>query len=101
MAIQYEFTCPDCDYSDFVCGCGGVGMHAVWETMTCLDCRELVDVLVGQLGQRGPSGDKEWDRDLGVCLECRGKNLSIWTHPGPCPRCGSILEKGDNELMVD
>jgi len=60
MAIQYEFTCPDCDYSDFVCGCGGVGMHAVWETMTCLDCRELVDVLVGQLGQRGPSGDKEY-----------------------------------------
>jgi hypothetical protein len=101
MATQFEFTCPGCDYADFVCGCEDVGMYAVWETMTCGDCRELVDVIVGHMGRRGPSGNEEWDRELGKCPECSGRNLSAWKHPGPCPRCGSLLGKGDSELMVD
>lgn len=48
-------------------------MIAVVETMTCQGCKEVVDVLIGQTGREGPTGDSDYDKDLLVCPRCRSK----------------------------
>jgi ssDNA-binding Zn-finger/Zn-ribbon topoisomerase 1 len=68
-------------------------MVAVVETMSCRDCRQLVDVLIGKHGREGPTGDRTFDTRLGRCPNCRGTNVSAWKAPRACPKCdGRMLE---------
>jgi hypothetical protein len=49
-----------------VSGGRDVGMVAVVRTMTCNDCKEVVDVLIGRYGESGPIGDPDYDADLNI-----------------------------------
>ena len=44
--IAYDFLCDDCGYTEHVSGGRDPLRLCVRETMTCHDCRRLVDVLV-------------------------------------------------------
>jgi len=75
-------------------------MVAVVQTNTCHDCKALVDVLIGRQGVEGPTGDPSYDKDLGVCSECRGTALSPWIEGGPCPQCGEPMEMDENGMVT-
>jgi len=76
-------------------------MVGVVQTMTCQSCRRLVDVLIGYQGKDGPSGNPDYDQDLGVCPRCSGKDVEIWSDPGACPKCDGRMIKGEETLLWD
>lgn len=91
MGTKQTFDCPDCGYSTIVSGGRDYGMVAVVQTMVCGDCQDLVDVLIGREFIDGPTGDPKYDKDLGVCPDCHGHNVTPWPKEHPCPRCKSIM----------
>ena len=93
MGTVYNFTCTKCGYSAKASGGRDVGMVAVVRTMTCKDCEEVVDVLIGRYGENGPTGDPEYDADLDICPECRGRNVRSWSRRHPCPKCDGEMKK--------
>ena len=93
MGIWFEFTCEKCGYCVEVSGGKDFGMVAVVETMICRSCRELVDVIIGRYGKEGPTGDKDYDKNLGICPKCGGKELTVWKEQRPCPKCGGRMIK--------
>ena len=100
MGTAYNFTCSKCGYSATVSGGRDVGMVAVVRTMICDDCEEVVDVLIGRYGEDGSTGDPEYDADLGICPECRGRNLRSWSRRHPCPKCDGDMNKDDGFEML-
>ena len=79
MGSWIEFTCENCGYRAEVSGGKDYGMVAVVQTMICRSCGQLVDMqLIGRCGSDGPTGDPDYDKDLGVCPECRGNDVSVW-----------------------
>ena len=101
MGTRIQFTCEHCGYATQVSGGKDYGMVAVVETMTCRDCRELVDVLIGRQGEVGPTGEPDFDRDLGLCPACLGKNVAAWGASRPCPKCDGRMARGEIIAMWD
>lgn len=95
MGTAHEYCCPDCGYSAIVSGGRDIGMVVVVRTMTCISCKELVDVIVGFYGEDGPVGDAEMDKDLHVCPECGGDEVTAWGPDQPCPRCDSAMNRNE------
>lgn len=91
MGTTHTFDCPDCGYLAMVSGGRDYGMIAVVQTMVCEDCQNLVDVLIGRDFEDGPTGDPEYDKDLGTCPQCHGRNVAPWPEEHPCPRCKSPM----------
>lgn len=100
MGSIFRFICPHCNYSADVSGGLDGGMIAMTRTMTCVDCMELVDVLVGQCGKIGPSGNPDYDMDLDICPKCKGHNIYRWPIYHPCPRCHEYMTKDDQLLIL-
>jgi hypothetical protein len=101
MGMSYQYTCEGCGYEAQVSGGRDVGMMAVVRTMFCRGCRELVDVLIGQCGLDGPTGDADYDKALGICPECRGDDVVVWKDGRPCPRCEGRMVKGEDFILWD
>ncbi len=101
MGTSYQYTCENCGYEAQVSGGRDFGMVAVVRTMFCRGCRELVDVLIGQYGLDGPSGDPDYDKDLGICRECQGADVVVWVDGDPCPRCEGRMSSGQGATLWD
>lgn len=108
MGRLYAFVCDDCGYEAEVAGGGDAGMSGVRKTMSCADCRQLVDVLVALVEPVLKSVERP------ACPICNGVRISPWgdaDHPGPplpgvawgsCPRCsGSMRSDGELRLLWD
>ena len=76
-------------------------MVAVVQTMICRSCGQLVDVLIGRCGSEGPTGDPDYDKDLGVCPACRGSDVSVWQKSRPCPKCDGRMTEGRPTALWD
>jgi hypothetical protein len=50
MGMKYGFHCPKCGYKAMVSGDQDCSSAAVVRTMICVDCNDLVDVLIGREG---------------------------------------------------
>ena len=98
FCFEYKCTNPACGYASTVSGGKDFGFCGEVETMVCLDCKELMDVLVAEPAAT-PSGLKPVERK---CAECGGKNLKKF-HSGKtrCPKCGSRLEKSKDFNLWD
>jgi len=101
MGRCFEFTCEKCGYSAEVSGGKDRGMVAVVQTMICNSCNDLVDVLIGQCEDEGPTGEPDYDKDLGICPKCRGKDVVAWERSGPCPKCDGRMIEGDATVLWD
>ena len=101
MGSLAQFTCGSCGYQVVVSGGKDYGMVAVVETMICRGCRELVDVLIGARGTEGPTGDPDYDKDLGCCPECRSKDVVPWDKSRRCPKCNGQVTEGQHTLIWD
>ena len=75
MGKSYLFECPKCDYRASVSGGPDRGFNAATQTIVCLDCKKLYDVVIRMrttkaLGTR-PSGPADGLRPspLGILCE--------------------------------
>jgi len=101
MGISYDYTCNRCGYDVLVSGGKDCGMLAVVETRVCQNCKSVVDVRIGSRGEEGPTGDPEFDEDLGKCPECGSSKVTVWPRHRPCPRCKGRMYKGDGLMLWD
>jgi len=96
MGCCFDYKCsnPSCGYEATVSGGKDMGFCGEVETMVCLDCKELMDVLTAAAQDLKPVEKK--------CNECEGKNLKVF-HPGKtrCPKCGARLKKSEDFNLWD
>lgn len=83
MGVINRVGC-ECGYSALVSAQRDAGTRSVTETVTCRDCRELVDVMVAVVGSDDPT-------PLRRCPRCQGARLAAWTPGGDCPRCAEPM----------
>jgi|UniRef100_A0A7C3WLQ0 uncharacterized paraquat-inducible protein A len=95
MGQLFEFGCDNCGYQAEVSGGEDAGYLIVTRTMICLDCKEVVDVVVGE-SQQGSWGS---DTKLHCCPRCRGLRVVPWPKSRPCPRCGGTMKKLDTRRV--
>lgn len=96
MGVLVQVDCLACGYAvQLLSGLGFEGVEI--EPRRCLDCREIVNAVVGdRLNRQRPSA--EFNR----CPDCGGRNLQALGDDAPdrydarlcvdtCPRCGASL----------
>lgn len=109
MGTKYQFVCEHCDYEAVVSGGDDAGMSCCTTTISCQDCAELFDVI---------TSEQPWDESVGLSdeeLVCPGPvtddadddhsnpghRVQRWTFPGPCPKCGRGMTRGEYVVMWD
>jgi len=100
MGAKYQLKCGSCGYRAEVCGGKDIGMTAVVETMTCHDCKDLVDVLIGQYGEEGGAENPELNARLGACPQCEGTKVVPWDGARPCPHCGAEMSPDETTITM-
>jgi len=98
MGQAYEFKCSNCEYSVTTSGKLDWGFLAVVNTYVCSDCKEVVDVQVGEYGKVIQPEDlnEEQKKEFYRCPECRGKNIILWDSlKYLCPICGGKMIKDE------
>jgi hypothetical protein len=100
VGTSYEFVCTKCGYTAEVSGGRDYGMMAVIRTMICDPCKELVEVRIGRYGKDGPTGDPEFDKQLGLCPVCDSATVRPWPRHRPCPKCGGRMTKDANSSIM-
>ena len=121
MGTLFAFSCPGCGYRAEVCGGLGYGMQDVDHTVSCPTCRELSDLelpckrweIMDDLEQRWEIMDDQdrptlqgaprpaWLPERVRCALDRRHKATLWEHPGPCPRCGVTLARGEMTVLWD
>lgn len=95
MGERFEFVCGKCGYSAEVSGGGDAGEVALTNTIVCETCRCLYDVIVLDMRQRPHIQQPE------QCPKSPKHNVSPWQSGGPCPKCGTPMEKGGMVFLWD
>jgi hypothetical protein len=96
MGTIFQFHCPECGYDAEVSGGDDRGMRSVTTTIMCATCEELRDIEISKDPEIALLPDGSGFRpDFEVilrCKRCKGDNVSRWSSPGPCPKCGAIMD---------
>ena len=101
MGETYAFKCNACGYRADVSGGRDCGFVAVVQTMTCHNCNELVDVVIGAYGEDGKTADAEMNLDMGICPKCKDSNVAQWDKRKSCPKCDGKMIKGKMSMLWD
>ena len=102
MGQCFEFRCPDCGYTVQVIGGVDYGMRAGLETMVCLSCKAVIDILVrvAVFDQTGRLVD--WEDQPPQCPQCRGVYFKTFNDPWSCPKCdGNMIKSGEPVVFWD
>ena len=107
MGTHYQFICSKCSYEATVSGGDDCGMACRTTTVCCKDCGELYDVVTSdkpweesdgppdeELVCPGPAPE-DLDDDEEVDRSNPNHRVQRWSFPGPCPKCGEMMSKGD------
>ena len=97
MGAKYEFECQSCDYSTIISGGDDTGMQCLTTTIICLECQDLHDVLTSKYPWIGV---EILENDL-ECPNGSKHGVNRWEHDGPCPKCGTILNRKDLVVLWD
>lgn len=89
MGRLSALKCPKCDYRATVCGGPDVGLTCATVTISCSECRELMDVVSAERA----SASSQLAEVPVVCRNDAGHVSSLWRFPGPCPRCAEIMQR--------
>ena len=108
MGIASIYSCPQCGYqSDTVSSGYDVGMSSHVVGVSCETCKQLYSVVLP---------GKPWDADMDAMRQlvasgrlpkgARGPkskkhHVKAWSHPGPCPRCGTTLRQEEGVMCWD
>ena len=101
MGALCDFQCKGCGYQTRVSGGPDHGFTVETNTMVCLDCRELVDVITGIVEGAPEEMVSCRESDIGTCPNCKGRSLAAWHTSTPCPKCGQQMTQGDPVLYWD
>lgn len=98
MGMWWLFECEFCGYRTEVSGGDDVGMLVSTTTISCETCEELYDVVTEKRSREleGPAGPQE-----PRCPNSGSHRISLWTYPGPCPRCGKPIKRQKATVMWD
>lgn len=94
MGNTYSFKCMQCEYEQAVSGGDDRGMQVKTTTIVCRKCRELYDVVTGEI-------ENDF-ADIPICCP-KGKkhNVERWTEPWLCPKCGSPMHQLGISVLWD
>jgi hypothetical protein len=95
MGACFDYRCsnPSCGYEATVSGGRDMGFCGEVQTMVCLDCKELMNVLTAPAPHLKPVKPK--------CDECGGRKLELFVEgKTPCPKCGSRLDKDEDSMKL-
>lgn len=98
MGSWYEICCTNCGFQATSSGGRDLGMAAITQTIVCHDCHRLYDVQTGSWDF--PISLEEARQKL-TCRQDASHRVSVWNHPGPCPVCGTALERGRQTAIWD
>lgn len=101
MGQWYRFTCSACSYEAEVSGGSDAGMSGYVHTAICRTCRPAR--LVNAPNEREPLAETVGDVADYICpfARTRRHQLVLWTHPGPCPRCGRTMKQRGPTALWD
>lgn len=99
MGAKNQFRCESCGYEAMVSGGEDVGFSVSTTTISCRGCKELYDVVTAEFPPYPHQSGFEQGEPL--CPQDREHAVVSWRHPGPCPRCGGQLARGEVELLWD
>ena len=99
MGATFRFTCPGCGYTADVDGGKGLGKRSAKMTIICKNCKELSNIRLSEPPK--VVSDRLWKPPKKNCPKCHSDQTSFWQHPGECPKCGKIMEKGQKVAMWD
>ena len=111
----YLYECPMCQYRAKISGGADGGLHCEIQTVSCRECRDLMDVYTKV---RRRAGEKElvkfpgffrpeippaflrdgkparlvWKKFALACPVNAKHFVTPWNNPGRCPRCGVFME---------
>lgn len=106
VGTLYEFKCPACGYSAEVSGGDDVGMQSVTTTIVCKTCKKLMDVVISEdpwavtLDEPGLPLRPDFQPSI-RCKKSARHKVERWTLPGPCPKCGTLMEQGEMVALWD
>ena len=110
MGTKYILKCSSCDYTVLTTAGTDYGMLTVVDTYSCMSCRSIVDVCVGENGQTFTKEEISLHKDKSaidieffVCPDCgSGEHLVKWSNrKRPCPKCGEKMEKDlQSEILM-
>jgi len=108
VGTALDYSCPECGYEvhSMISGYDvGMASHAVG--ISCATCRELHTAFLP---------GKPWDADMDAmrlqveaghlpagarCPKSAKHRVEVWSHPGPCPRCGTTLNQDEGFMCWD
>jgi predicted RNA-binding Zn-ribbon protein involved in translation (DUF1610 family) len=93
MGMKCDVVCPACGYRAHVSGGPDGGFVGMTQTISCNDCRELCDVSVGTVSKYER---KVTSKKKPRCPVSAKHVWQEWTHPGPCPKCGTTMNHDPN-----
>lgn len=96
MGTWFQFSCSRCGYQAEVSGGSDAGMVAVTATILCRRCRRLFDVVAGKVSISG-----QIKKVPLRCPRSASHPIERWSHPGPCPRCGTTLTREGETALWD
>ena len=108
MGSAADYTCPQCGYHvEHMVSGYDVGMASHVVGVSCDDCRALrVARVPGKpsdaSARAAAAAVAAGHVPAGVrCPHSARHHLTVWTAPGPCPRCGTTLRQGKNVVLWD
>ena len=99
MGARQTFKCNKCEYTAIISGGTDRGMYSKTETFHCLNCKEVVDVMVEYI-----EGRKKGLLPIIQCPICNSERFLVkWdVKLKPCPKCNGKLEPtGENIIYWD
>lgn len=98
MVDLYEFHCDSCRYSVIASGRDSSSDdYDMGKTILCENCQTLYEIEPENSFTIKMSATKKRIR----CPESFSHQIKIWKHPGPCPKCGRTMRKGDLVVKWD
>lgn len=108
MGISLDYSCPECGYQVHSMSSGyDVGMASHRVGISCVECKELYSAALSGEPWNADIDAIELQVEAGVlpsgarCPISAKHHVKVWSHPGPCPKCGSTLTQQEGILCWD
>lgn len=96
MVDFFKFYCEGCGYTAMVSGKSRQGDFDEGMTILCEDCKQLYEI-----EPESAYTIKKSSHRMLRCPQHFAHRIKVWTFPGPCPKCGQPIKKGDHVISWD
>lgn len=97
MGTWRKSQCDKCGYEAIASGGTDCGFDVRVVTISCTECREILDAPVGTPLENEATVLRRRPR----CPRNRSHHVQRWGPGEPCPRCGAAMKTGDYAALWD